>query len=165
MALNPNRQYEIVFRGELLPGFALDSVKPALAKLFSADPEQIQKLFSGKRVVIKTGLDAEAVQKYQQALKNTGLYVEINPLLAPTASNTFDDGTSDNGVSDSKEVMPLWTIMEVGSLLADPPTSPVPVISTPNFTLAEAGSDLGELPRAGKPVQVSIAHLSVLPLS
>lgn len=162
MALDPNRQYEIVFRGELLPGFTLEAVKPALAKVFSADPEQIQKLFSGKRVVIKTGLDADAVQKYQQALQKTGLYVEVNPLSSATPTNNSADAKAVTAAN--KDVMPLWTIMKAGSLLADPQKITPPVIPSPNFTLAEAGSDLGELPRAEKPVQVSTAHLSVLPL-
>jgi hypothetical protein len=164
MALNPEGHYEIVFRGELLPGFTLDVVKPALTTLFSAKVEEIQKLFSGKRVVIKTGLDAVAAQKYQQALQKAGLYVEVNPLSAKTASSSSADQADAGQTSDNNALMPLWTIMEVGSLLSDPQQVSPPIIPAPDFTLAEAGSDLGELPRAMQPVQVSITHLSVLPL-
>ncbi len=157
MALDPNRRYEVVFRGELLPGFTLEGVKPSLSKLFSAEPEQIQSLFAGKRVVIKTGLDAEAAQKYQTILQKAGLYIEVNPLSAVVASSSTTN-------AKGKDELPLWTIMEVGSLIGEPQKMTPQEVQAPNFTLAEPGADLGELPRPGKPVQVSIAHLSVLPL-
>jgi hypothetical protein len=159
MALDPTRQYEIVFRGELLPGVKLETVRPQLEQLFTAAPEQIQALFSGKRVVIKTGLDAEAAQKYQQTLQKVGLYIEVNPLTPKIHSISASTASG-----DPQNELPLWTIMKVGTLLSEHHDLVIPEIKVPDFTVAEPGVVLGELPRPSKPVQVSIAHLSMLPL-
>lgn len=170
MALDPGRQYEIVFRGELLPGYALESVKPRLLQLFSASPEQIQALFSGRRTVIKTSLDLDTAQKYQQTLEKTGLYVEVNPLpkkneLPGSTAVPVSESTASAPSAPAPSTTESWTLMQVGCLLSDPVLPVVSSVKAPDFTLAEPGVVLGELPRHAPPVQVSIAHLSVLPLN
>ncbi|KTC37837.1 hypothetical protein AO269_14230 [Pseudomonas putida] len=58
--------YEIVFSGECVPGASLDQVKSNLATLFKADAQRIELLFSGRRLVLKNNLDAQAAEKYRR---------------------------------------------------------------------------------------------------
>ncbi len=68
--------FDIVFRGELVPGAELAQVKQNLARLFKMDPARIELLFSGKPVVLKRGLDMDAAGKYRVAIKKAGARVD-----------------------------------------------------------------------------------------
>ena len=65
-------RYEIAFAGQLLPGAQLELVKANLAKLFQADAQRIALLFSGRRIVIKSNLDAAGAEKYRATLERAG---------------------------------------------------------------------------------------------
>ncbi len=74
--------YEIAFSGQIVPGAQLEQVKLNMARLFQADPDRIDALFSGKRVVIKQNLDSEAAEKYRVTLERAGAIVEVRDLDA-----------------------------------------------------------------------------------
>ncbi len=46
--------YEIVFSAELVAGAQPEKVRANLGKLFNADAERLDLLFSGRRLVLKT---------------------------------------------------------------------------------------------------------------
>lgn len=73
-------RYEIAFSGQTVPGAALEQVKANLARLFQADEQRIALLFSGRRMVIKTGLDAAAAEKYRVTLERAGALAEVRAL-------------------------------------------------------------------------------------
>src|SRR5690606_6912628 len=75
-------RYEIAFSGQLVPGAAPDQVKANLARLFQADERRIALLFSGRRMVIKTGLDQAAAEKYRLTLERAGAIAEVRDLDA-----------------------------------------------------------------------------------
>ena len=74
--------YEIAFAGQVVPGAPLEQVKANLARLFQADEQRIALLFSGRRVVIKSGLDAAGAEKYRMTLERAGARVEVCDLSA-----------------------------------------------------------------------------------
>lgn len=65
------------FRGEIAEGAERERVKANLAEMFKASPAQIERLFSGKPVTVKKGLDEATARKYQAALKRAGAVAEI----------------------------------------------------------------------------------------
>ena len=64
--------YNIYFAGELLPGHDEDEVRARLAKLFNANDATLEKLFSGKRQLIKRDCDKATALKYKQAIEKAG---------------------------------------------------------------------------------------------
>ena len=70
-------RYEIAFFGQVLPGAELALVQANLAKLFQADAARIAQLFSGRRIVIKSNLDAAGAEKYRATLERAGARVEV----------------------------------------------------------------------------------------
>ena len=79
--------FEVAFSGELVPGADAVQVRANLARLFQADPQRIAALFSGRRTVIKSNLDAAGAEKYRLTLERAGARVEISPLAqAPVAA-------------------------------------------------------------------------------
>lgn len=71
--------YDIIFRGDILPGHQLFEVKDKLARLFKVDPTRINALFQGAAVPLKRNLDQATAQKYQAVLKQAGAAVQLTP--------------------------------------------------------------------------------------
>lgn len=65
--------YNIVFSGRLLNGYSLPRVREAVARRLGLDLAQLQRLFSGKRMVIKHGVSAESAQHYLALLHELGM--------------------------------------------------------------------------------------------
>ncbi len=65
--------YNIVFSGRLLAGHSLPRVREAVARRLGLDLAQLQRLFSGKRMVIKHGVSAESAQHYLALLHELGM--------------------------------------------------------------------------------------------
>ena len=72
--------YEIAFSAQLVPGAQLELVKANLARLFQADEQRVALLFSGRRIVINSNVDAVAAEKYRSTLERAGAVAEITCL-------------------------------------------------------------------------------------
>lgn len=77
--------YDIVFRGDILPGHQLVQVKQRLAQLFKADEARINALFVGGAVPLKRNLDKAAADKYQAVLRKAGADVQVAPAGSVTS--------------------------------------------------------------------------------
>jgi len=88
--------FSLIFRGDLVPGFTAADVKANLARLFKAGPETVEKLFSGRPLAIKKGLDRAQAEQLQATLARMGAQASIRaegeaaapPRPAPRAEET-----------------------------------------------------------------------------
>lgn len=71
--------YDIIFRGDIMPGHQLPNVKAKLAQLFKADEQKINALFTGAAVPLKKNLEKISAEKYQAVLRQAGADVQISP--------------------------------------------------------------------------------------
>lgn len=78
-------QFDLIFRGDIVLGQPLATVKARLQQLFKADADKIEQLFTGRPVAVKRKLDRATAQKYQQVLHKAGAQVEIVPARAEGA--------------------------------------------------------------------------------
>lgn len=69
--------YRVVFRGELLPGFELSSVKQAAEVRLKAPAGMVTQLFSGRRVILKKGISIEVGSRYLAELENLGMKAAV----------------------------------------------------------------------------------------
>lgn len=74
-----DEKFDLVFRGELVPGADLAQVKNNLSRLFKMEPARIEQLFAGKAVVLKRGMDMDAAGKYRVAIKKAGARIDTMP--------------------------------------------------------------------------------------
>ena len=86
-----NERYDLVFRGDILLDQSLEQVKLRLQKLLKADAKQMERLFSGRPVVLKRGLEAGAAQKYLRVLEQAGARARLVP-SAPAAAKPEPSG-------------------------------------------------------------------------
>lgn len=157
-----DERFDLIFRGDIVLGQPLASVKQRLQQLFKADEAKIEQLFTGRPVALKRQLDAATAKKYQQVLHKAGAQVEMVPSQARKAPA---EAPAARGLS----------LAPVGGLLLKPSEraklTPVSVdtsalslrpaegdlldrterrseehmpVAIPDFELAEAGADLLE---------------------
>ncbi|MFF7708311.1 hypothetical protein [Pseudomonas sp. NPDC007930] len=168
--------YEIVFEGQAQAGAPLEAVKLNLGKVFQAGPEQVEKLFSGRRLVLKTGLDEAAARKYQQVLERAGAVVQVNPLEehtieidlpapAPPPRRRAQVVPRDQYMAAFAEVdAPDYDIAEVGATLAPGAPPPrAPALDLSGLSLAPAGADMGQAKAPAAPPAPSTEHLKLAP--
>lgn len=175
---------QVIFSGELLPGQSLVEVRARIGQLFRVDGERLDQLFSGRCMVIKQGLDAEAAEKYRQAIERAGARCLIEPLesqleapvpaipAAPEASAATTPALSGERlqVIPRDEYMaafahvdaPALDVAPVGADMQDEYVEPVPLpLDLSAFSVAPVGADMGELPRPQADQVPSTDHLSL----
>ena len=69
--------YKVIFSGDLEEGHAPDVVKRQCAALFKKPVAQIEPLFAGLPVTIKSGLTRQQAEKYVRALRDIGAKARI----------------------------------------------------------------------------------------
>jgi len=73
-------EYRVVFAGAVLDGHEVEEVRQTAGKRLKVTPEQLVRLFSGKPVVLKKGLDMSAVEQYVAELNHIGMKVRVEPI-------------------------------------------------------------------------------------
>ncbi|MFJ3264063.1 hypothetical protein ACIPK7_27750 [Pseudomonas sp. NPDC086581] len=161
-------RYEIAFSGQTVPGAQLETVKANLARLFQADAQRIELLFSGRRMVIKNNLDAEAAEKYRSVIERAGAVVEVvdmdaqieeielapppptEPVSAPVqpaaAQGRLKVAPRDEYMAAFADVdAPDFGLAPVGTDLQDEkPDAQAPRVDLSQFSVAPVGSDMGQ---------------------
>lgn len=164
--------YEISFSGNLVPGANLERVKGNLAKLFQADEERIALLFSGRRLVLKNNLDADAAEKYRATLERAGASAVVTPMelvieeIEMTALPVSSAQVVPRDVymaAFSAVDAPDYGIAQLGSDLQDAPVEPIaPLLDLSCLSVAPVGSDLGQIAPAPAAAPPDTSHLKLV---
>src|SRR5690606_38922405 len=154
--------------------------------LFQVGERQLEVLFSGRRIVIKQGLDEAGAQKYRDAIERAGALCEIVPMAdeqvsapasepapapAPAPEPARPAATAAAAIQPRDEYMaafrdvqaPDLPIAPLGADMQDSYSEFTPLdIDLSAFSLAPVGSDMGQLPRspAGPIPDTSHLHLA-----
>lgn len=78
-------RYNVYFAGQIQPEQDLATVRDKLAKLFNADQQTLDKLFSGKAQLLKRNCDEATALKYKQAMERAGAQPIIKPVETAAA--------------------------------------------------------------------------------
>lgn len=80
------QSFRLVFHGKIAPDKDLDQVKVRLQQLFKKDAQTIEKLFSGKKVSLKQGLNQSQAIQYKEKLRAMGILCDMEAQLPPKAA-------------------------------------------------------------------------------
>ena len=158
-------KFNVVFKGEIVPGANAATVRDNVAKLFKANEKVMERLFSGDPIAIKKDVDRAGAMKYRALMKQAGalcysldVNVDIskagsNPALVkpastplPTAQQVTAAGNDRLG-AHQQTIETNWSLAPAGSILIKPrefESIPIPDIS--GITLADPGVDIIENP-------------------
>jgi hypothetical protein len=136
----PESLLDIQFAGELVPGADPLTVRGHLRDLFRLSPEALDRLFSGRAMIVKRGLEPAMAERYRDAFRDAGAVVRLVP------SRTQADPA----------VAP-----EYASPLAGRPAPGDQGVS--RLTLAPLGADVGEAVTPLPPSTIDTSYLSLVP--
>lgn len=72
--------FQLVFKGECVPGTDLETARSNARNLFKASLEQVDRMFSGQPVVIRNKLEEVQAEKYRAVLKKHGMVAYVQPM-------------------------------------------------------------------------------------
>jgi len=100
-----NTKYRVIFKGDIADGKNLDNVKKRLASVLKADITTIEKLFSGKLIVIKKDADRETCERLKNAFKRAGaicyLQRQESPEIVKTSNTVRKQPAQDEKICPS----------------------------------------------------------------
>ena len=73
-------RFNVVFRGEILPGKDAGNVKKRLRTYLKTDAEAIERLFSGEPVAVRKDVDAATGQKFEKVFSTAGAICYLEPI-------------------------------------------------------------------------------------
>jgi hypothetical protein len=72
--------YNVIFEGKVAPGKDLESVKKAMMNLLKMESQGIERIFSGRPISLKNGVNATTAEKYQKAIEAAGAFCKVEPM-------------------------------------------------------------------------------------
>ena len=71
------QNFRLVFQGKIAPDQDLAQVKVRMQQLFKKDAQTIEKLFNGKKIPLKQGLNQSQAIQYKEKLRSMGILCEM----------------------------------------------------------------------------------------
>ncbi|MBZ2170323.1 hypothetical protein [Marinobacter sp. F4216] len=76
--------FQLVFKGECVPGTDTQTARNNARALFKASVEQVDRMFSGQPVVIRNKLEEAQAEKYRAVLGKHGMVAYVQPMPGTT---------------------------------------------------------------------------------
>lgn len=159
------QRFDIIFSGELSTGTDAGVARAHLQKRFGLADAALERLFQGRPVSIKRGVDAETAARYRALFQEAGALVRIDPV--PEATGVAETAqqpppTSVEEPASASEQSTLGFSTETGYLEQWPPQSP-PDLDLSDLSLAADGWTLEDCAPAPLPVPLpDTSHLSIV---
>ena len=109
--------YRVVFRGEISLEFSAEEVRTNLKQLCRYEDRTLDRLFSGKPVVIKDRIQLTTARQYKEALDRTGALCEI--VAVPKPPPSVEVAPAPQGTTCSEAPTPI-------TMAVSPPPQPLP---------------------------------------
>lgn len=163
--------YQLVFRGQCVAGVAPETARANVAQVFKASQAQIDRMFSGERVVIRNKLDNEAAAKFQAALAKQGIVVDIEAMSAPGTAETPASGGAAKQAAPAPEQSSNPATADRRAAPEAEPGERLPVagdrvdelLAGSSLTLGRPGETLGQPRRHEAPVFHELGQWSLAP--
>ncbi|WP_373185159.1 hypothetical protein [Halopseudomonas sp.] len=155
--------FEIAFQGKVRAGVTQEQARARIGQLFQVGGQQLDVLFSGRRVVIKQGLDETAAEKYRQAIERAGALCSIDPMDAGPASDSAPVETPAQPAT-AASVTPAAP--RSGGASVEPRDAYMAAfkdVEAPDFDIAPVGSDIQDEYDAFTPLPIDLSALSLAP--
>lgn len=153
--------YEVAFSGELVSDTDIEKAQENVAKIFNMDAKQIMALFSGRRIVIRSGVSEVEANKYVRVLYQAGIVVEVRDINKPAAAPA---------AALIAESIPEAPVASPAIPAITPAIAPVQAPETPaaELTISELEAPVRMQERAPRPAadltQYDTSALSLAPL-
>lgn len=151
-----SKQYRLVFEGETLEGFDPADVRRKVGEHMKLDAARLENLFSGRRVVLKRGVDEDRAHRHKRQFASLGGRLVIEPddgapsppraPRPPAPAPKPDRSVLDAAPTTAPMPMPLSAppvMRGAGAINGGTPALP-PGISAPDFGLVPTAEEARE---------------------
>jgi hypothetical protein len=138
------QRFNIYFAGRLLPGENEQQVRVNLGRLFNADATTLDKLFSGKLVLLKRGCDQVTAEKYQRAMERAGA-------LPVVKAETPEVVAPERSASTAPPAREMTTAERIAAVAAGTDDTPATAVA-PSTPAAHPGPEAYSVAATGSPV-------------
>jgi len=141
--------YQVIFSGKIIEHADIDMVKANVARVFSMPDDRIEKLFSGRRLVLKKNIDQATAERYKTTLQRAGALCEIEDLATvqqtPVAEKTESkpEPESERNIQSTAADVSM-TVAAPGSQIGEHIEVAAANIDTSGMDMAEVGITLVE---------------------
>jgi len=94
--------YKIVFEGKIAEGYSIEDVKKNLASLYKVNIGEIQRLFTGRPIVLKEDLDYQSAIKDKETFEATGAVCTVISIKEDADHSTTSDKEEKRSSDSSK---------------------------------------------------------------
>ena len=165
--------FDVYFLGEMLPDADPAIVRQGVARLFKVQESAVDRLFSGKPLRVKQGLDADTASRYRGAFREIGALVQIVPTGSPPppAKLLVEDrepAVQAAGLAPAAQPAPgdagNFSLAEPGAILDHTPPPPAAQIDISSLQALPANTGSLEDCKVDKPPQPipDISHLKLV---
>ncbi|GAA3581805.1 hypothetical protein [Marinobacter xestospongiae] len=130
--------FQLIFKGECAPGTDLATARNNARSLFKASLDQVDKMFSGQRVVIRNKLDEAQAEKYRAVLAKHGMVAHVEPMAA-AAPSPQPASQSVSPQPAAQPASPPTSSPQPGSAQTSPPPADSAPVSKPAEPAASGG--------------------------
>lgn len=148
--------FEIAFQGQVRSGVTEEQARARIGQLFQVGGEQLNVLFSGRRVVIKQGLDQAAAEKYRQAIERAGALCSIDPMERVSARA---EPTAQPAPAAPAATQPTASSVEP----RDAYMAAFSNVEAPDFGIAPVGTDMQDEYNAFTSLPIDLSAFSLAP--
>lgn len=135
-----DERFDLVYKGLIAPGADPERTRRRLTAIFKLTDKGVERLFTGKPVIVKRDVDAATAAQFEKVFAHAGAILTVIPIEAA-------------GLSESVE-------SQVASESVEPPQ--IGAIDTSRLALAPQGGDLEEPPATALP-DLDLSYLSLVP--
>ena len=117
--------FQLIFRGECQPGTDVATARKNAQALFKASVEQVDRMFSGRPVVIRNRLEEDQAEKYRTVLARHGMIAYVEPMAdsqpssAPPAPAP-ETGRPEETATSARQASPERTAASGSGLQVEP---------------------------------------------
>lgn len=149
----PRRGFDVIFTGGILKNHDIENVKQNLVASFGIERSRVDKLFTGREVVVKTNADRRTASEYMRACEHAGAFCRMEPHPARLYSPPPQRQEPARNPSQAPTAVPRFQPQ-----LVTPQLGPSKAMFTPikclRLTRPERGLEfLGPLGREERPVE------------
>ncbi len=161
----PQKEYNLIFKGQVTDGNNISTVKARLQKLFKTTTEKVDRMFSGQPVILKHSLDTTTAEKYKKALFQAGALCELHPQQQPEASQKSQSQSPPKTpeTTTHKADAPDWEILPSGSLLSESKSSQYITPDTTHLDISPQRGYIVEPDQSPAPPPPDTSHLALEP--
>lgn len=162
----PTEKYDIFFSGQVINGQDESETRTQIGQMFKANQQQLEHLFSGTPVKVKSNIDLDQAVKYRLAFRNAGALIDIKPLASESVQPAPLAESKDTPVTTPIEPEAVTLDLlppQTGSLIdCAPEISPTPIPDISRISLASTGATIDESELA-PPANINTGDLSLNP--